>query len=381
MYTRNIALPSNHSFFLFGPRGTGKSTLIKDRYPDSIYIDLLDFATYNRLLANPHLLETFIPKNFDKYIIIDEVQRIPELLNEVHRLIESQYKYKFILTGSSARKLKSQGVNLLAGRAYTYHLYPLTAIELGADFDLAKALKVGLLPSNYDPNTDPERYLNSYITTYLKEEILQEGLTRNITAFAKFLEVASFSVGSPLNMTAIARDVGIERKVIENYFTILEDLMIGIRLPVFSKGAKRKLINHPKFYYFDTGIFQTARPKGPLDSSQEIGGLALESLIFQNLNAINQNLDLKYQLYYHRTIAGAEVDFVAYGESGLIAIEVKHSRTWSAKDVSHLLAFKSEYPEAKLYLIYTGDQTNYYSNITILPATTALTTLPHILSG
>ncbi len=189
MYTRLLKIKKSKSLFLFGPRGTGKSTWVRKTIPDAIYIDLLESQTYTRLLAHPEEIESFIPSEFNKYIVIDEVQRVPELLNEVHRLIENK-NYKFILLGSSARKLRKRVVNLLAGRALSYFLYPLTVKELGKDFDLVRSLKFGNLPMVYtDP--DPEKYLNSYIKTYLREEVMQEGLTRNLGAFTRFLESAS----------------------------------------------------------------------------------------------------------------------------------------------------------------------------------------------
>lgn len=380
MYPRNIELPTDHSFFLFGPRGTGKSTLVRSRYPNATYIDLLDFSTYRVLLANPNLLSQFIPPQTKEFIIIDEVQKIPALLDEVHRLIESQDHYKFILTGSSARKLRRQGVNLLAGRAYTSYLYPLTAIELGKDFSLKRSLEFGCLPQVYVLD-DPKAYLESYINTYLKEEVLQEGLTRNLSAFARFLEIVSLSVGSPVNTSEIARDVAIDRKVIENYFTILEDMMIGIRLPVFSRRAKRRVVVHPKFYFFDTGIYHTVRPKGPLDITSEINGFAVENLFLQNLIAVNSNLGLGYQLHFYRTVDDQEVDFVAYGEKGLLAFEIKLGTNFNSTWVKSLVDFGKDYPEAKLFLIYGGTQKLYYKNVTILPIEEALKGIERILRG
>src|SRR3989344_3314067 len=203
MYSRNIQLPTEKSFFLFGPRATGKTTLIKTRYPNTLYLDLLNSELYQSLLANPGRLQEIIPPDFNNYIVLDEVQRVPELLNEVHRAIESPSHHRFILTGSSARKLRRQGHNLLAGRA-TYYLHPLSAAELGADFDLKNALRYGTLPAIFQ-ESDKHGYLHSYVDTYLREEIMQEGLTRNLSAFSRFLEIASFSVGSPINTTAIAR--------------------------------------------------------------------------------------------------------------------------------------------------------------------------------
>lgn len=379
MYSRNILLPSDKSFFLFGPRATGKTTLVKSRYPDALYLDLLNSKLYQSLLANPSRLQDLIPPHFDKHIIIDEVQRVPDLLNEVHRAIESPAHHRFILTGSSARKLRRQGTNLLAGRALTFHLHPLSAVEMDKDFNFNDALRHGTLPAIFKESNRSD-YLHSYVDNYLQEEIMQEGLTRSLSAFSRFLEIASFSVGSPVNASAIARDAMIGRKTVENYFSILSDLMLGYLLPAFTRRAKRKIIFHPKFYFFDTGVFQALRPKGPIDSTSEIGGHALENLFFQNLMAINDSLSLNYNFYYHQTISGSEVDFVAYGQKGFSAFEIKHSSRFSASQLHPLAAFGEEYPEAKLYLIYTGTETLYIKNVTIFPITYALEHLPALLS-
>ena len=379
MYTRNIVLPTNKSFFLFGPRATGKTTLVKSRYPDAIYIDLLDGQIFQTLLAHPEKLASFIPPNHTNYIIIDEVQRVPELLNEVHRLIENK-KYNFILTGSSARKLRRQGQNLLAGRALTYQLHPLSAEELGGDFSLEFVNKYGSLPTVFTEE-DPQKYLYSYVKTYLQEEIMQEGLTRNLGAFARFLEVASFSVGSIINATSIAQEVMVERKVIENYFSILEDLMVGYKLPGFTRRAKRRIVSKPKFYFFDTGVYRTLRPSGPIDTDQEIGGIALENLFFQNLLAVNDSEDLKYNFYYYRTVNGSEVDFIAYGPNGFHAFEIKSSQNITAKHLRGLKTFSKVYPEAKLHIFYMGNQTRYEGNITTHPFEKDITNLSKILKS
>lgn len=378
MYSRLLVPPKNKSFFLFGPRGTGKTTWVKSVFPKAIYIDLLESETFNRLLANPQRLEEFIPPQFDNFIIIDEIQRVPLLLNEIHRLIEAK-RYKFILTGSSARKLRRQGHNLLAGRALTYYFHPLTAIELGKDFNLTQALNFGTLPS-IPYEEDPQKYLQSYITTYLEEEISQEGMTRNLSAFARFMETASFSQGSILNTSEVARESSVERKVVENYFSILEDLLIGCKLPAFNKRSKRRLTSKNKFYFFDTGIYQTIKPKGPLDNTDSDQGIALETLFFQNLRAVNDNLNLNYKLYYYRTATGLEVDFIAYGEKGLHAFEVKRSQKINSSSKKSLQQFHSDYPQAKCHLIYTGNKHLWQDNIEIIPITQALKNLSSILN-
>ena len=267
--------------------------------------------------------------------MVDEIQRAPELLNEIHRLIESR-KLRFALTGSSARKLRRKGVNLLAGRALTRYMHPLTALELGKDFDLKRALSYGCLPLACTSD-EPQDFLKSYVATYLREEVQQEGLARNIGAFSRFLEAASFSQGSVLNMTAVARECAVSVKVVEDYFSILEDLLIAVRLPVFSRRAKRRMVAHPKFYYFDAGVFQTIRPRGPLDAPEQIHGPALETLFLQQVRAVNDYKDLGYRLHYWRTSSGDEVDFVLYGDRGLRAFEVKMASSVRPDDLRSLL--------------------------------------------
>jgi predicted AAA+ superfamily ATPase len=347
MYKRILKInkDSNQSFFLFGPRGTGKTTWIKENFKGAVYLDLLDSRLNRILSATPEKLSQYIPADHKDWVILDEVQKIPTLLNEVHRLIEDK-KYKFILTGSSARSLRKKGVNLLAGRALTYYFHPLTKRELDKDFSLMYSLKYGQLPMAYTSD-DPSKFLDSYINTYLKEEILQEGLTRNIGDFSRFLEIASFSQGETLNISKVGEESQIERKTVENYFKILEDLLIGVRIPVFNKRAKRKLVAHNKFYYFDVGVFRSLRPSGPLDSESEIDGPALETLFLQEIKAINDYYDLGYKTYYWRSIAGLEVDFVLYGPKGLFAFEIKRKSNINKKDLKGLQAFKKDYPEAK----------------------------------
>lgn len=378
MYSRLIEPPKDKSFFLFGPRGTGKTTWVKSKFRDALYLDLLEAELFNDLLANPQRLENLIPKNFKDRVIIDEVQRIPELLNEIHRLIE-KYKYRFILTGSSARKLRRKGVNLLAGRALGYHLYPLTAIELGDDFELNHSLAYGQLPCVYTEE-NPKAYLESYVKTYLEEEVQQEGFTRNLSAFSRFLETASFSQGGVLNISSVARDCSVERKVVENYFTILEDLLIAYRIPIFSKRAKRRLVSHPKFYFFDVGLYRALRPVGPLDMPEEAGGHAVETLFLQELIAINAYLALGYNIFYWMTSNNIEVDFVLYGDKGIRAFELKRTGKVSSSMMRGLKAFLKDYPKAKTYFIYGGERRLHDGDTEIIPIKDALKELPKILS-
>lgn len=381
MITRMLEKPLKNpkSFFLLGPRGTGKTHWIKQKLPNAVYIDLLNLETYTYLQANPHRLVEFIPRDCDTWIVIDEVQKIPALLNEVHRLIENN-NHIFILTGSSARSLRKKGVNLLAGRALIYHMHPLVVQEIGKSFDLQHALQFGLLPAILS-EPDKNAYLKSYVGTYLREEVMQEGLTRNLSAFSRFLETASFSQGQILNVSHIARESGNQQKNVSNYFDLLEDLLIGFRLPIFTKRAKRQTISHPKFYFFDAGVYQTLRPKGIVDSITEIEGVALETLFLQSIRAINDYDSLDYQLFYWRTRDGVEVDFILYGSRGFFAFEIKRSNQVTRADAKGLLSFSKDYPEAKLFLIYCGERMLQFDNVTVLSMRDALFQLPSLLSS
>ena len=381
MFERLIKKPleSRKSFFLFGPRGTGKTTWLKRHLPRALFVNLLQSEFYNRLSANPGHLRDLIPPDHTDWVIIDEVQRIPALLNEVHDLIEAR-GLDFVLTGSSARTLRRRGVNLLAGRALTYRMHPLTVTEQQDAFRLRDSLQFGHLPARFS-ESDPGRYLKDYVQTYLREEVMQEGLTRNIGHFSHFLEVASFSQGAILNISSVAREAHIERSAAENYFSILEDLLIAVRLPVFSRRARRKLVSHEKFYFFDTGVFRAIRPVGPLDSEAEMDGPALETLVLQELRAVNDYHEYGYRIFFWRTRNNLEVDFVLYGPRGLLAIEIKRSTRIQPKDARALREFKKDYPPAKCYLFFGGSTPLYMDDIIALPMERALTNLGELLGN
>lgn len=381
MYARALQKPlaGRHSFFLFGPRGTGKTTWLKQRLPGALYLDLLDSGLYVDLLARPQRLGELIPPAHDGWVVLDEIQRIPMLLNEVHRLIEAR-RIPFAMTGSSARSLRRRGVNLLAGRAHTYRMHPLTAGELGADFDPAAALRYGHLPA-VRSESDPDAYLASYVETYLREEVLQEGLTRNLAAFSRFLEAASFSQAAPLNVAAVARDAGMERRTVANYFQVLEDLLLAWRLPAFTRRAARRLTGHPKFFLFDAGVYRRLRPRGPLDRPEEAEGAGWETLLHQEVRAVNDYRGLGYALSYWRTAAGAEVDLVAYGERGLLAFEVKRAGRLRRQDGAGLRLFARDYPPAQCFLLYGGDRREHHDGIEVWPLADAIRCLPSILSA
>jgi predicted AAA+ superfamily ATPase len=357
----------NQSFFLLGPRGTGKSTFIKNEFPEALYIDLLLPDVFRSYTAYPERLREVVhAQRGKKTILIDEVQKAPQLLEVVHSLIEEKTGLQFILTGSSARKLRKAGVNLLAGRVLMKHMHPFIAAELKELFNLEMALQSGMIPLVLN-STDPALTLHAYVDLFLKEEVQMEGLTRNIGNFSRFLEIASFSHGAILNVSNVARECRIERKVVEGYIGILEDLLLSYRIPVFTRRAKRAVASHPKFYFFDTGIYNILRPSGPLDYPEEKSGSALEGLVAQHLMAWMDYRHPGCRLYYWRTSAGSEIDFIAYGKNLFWAIEVKNAAVTHPKDFRALKTFGEDYPEARRFLLYRGKERLISDDISVEP--------------
>lgn len=354
------------SFFLFGPRGSGKSTWLKQSFPDALYIDLLSPDVFREFVARPERLHERVKGEGKKVVVIDEIQKVPDILPVVHQMIESKQGWQFILTGSSARKLKRSGVNLLGGRAVLRFMYPFMAAELGRQFDLGRGLRQGMLPVVLGASA-PEDILKTYAALYMKEEVQLEGLVRNIGSFARFLEAVSFSHGAVLNSSEVARECQVGRRAVEGYIEILEDLLLSFRVPVFSKRAKRLVSQHPKFYYFDAGVFRTLRPSGPLDRAEEIEGAALEGLVAQHLKVFCDLDERGFELFFWRTKAGQEVDFILYGAGGLVAIEVKRTSRLRAADLSGLKAFKADYPMARTILLYGGKERRQTKDILCVP--------------
>lgn len=363
------------SYFLFGPRGTGKTTWLKQNCKTALIIDLLEPALYRGYKARPERLREIVAGNSDKNIVIvDEIQKVPELLDVVHALVEEIPRLQFILTGSSARKIKQKGVNLLGGRAVIRSLHPFMASEMEGKFNLNKTLKTGLLPLVFS-SQDPADTLNSYILLYMKEEIQMEGLVRNIGMFARFLEAVSFSHGSILNISNVARECEVERKTAQGFIEVLYDLLMAYSLPVFTKRAKKAVVQHPKFYFFDTGVFRTLRPSGPLDLPAEIDGPALEGLVAQHLRAWIDYSRSSCKLSYWRTRAGSEVDFIVYGKDGFWAIEVKNSSKIRRNDLRSLKSFHKDYPECQPLYIYRGDEQLLIDEILCVPCEVFLSSL------
>lgn len=357
----------NTSYFLFGPRGTGKSTLAKWRHPHALLIDLRLYAERLRFSSNPDQLISIVRACADgSTIIIDEIQKVPSLLSVVHILIEEKRGWKFILTGSSARKLKHEGVDLLGGRALKKMLYPFMAIEIKDRFKLEDALTYGLLPLRFDSN-NPQEVLDAYISLYIEEEVKAEGLIRHIEPFNRFLQAMSFSHASILNVTNIARECQVKRTTVDSWITILMDMLLVYQISVFSNRAKRELSVHPKFYFFDPGVYRSLRPYSIKDMNSELEGLALEGLMAQQLSAWKDYTAQKHSLHFWRTRSGVEVDFILYGPLGFWAIEVKNSANIHSGDLSSLKAFLEDYPEATPILLYRGKNRMLIDKIHCIP--------------
>ena len=363
---RFIPLPEG-SFFLLGPRGTGKTWWTRRTFPDALRVDLLDPATLREMAARPERLRELVSGNLkSRDIVIDEVQKLPELLEVVHGLIEEKVGRRFVLTGSSARKLRRAGVNLLGGRASHLSIHPFMAAEVGDEFSLERALRHGMLPVVMG-SQDRESQIQAYCGVYLKEEVLAEGLVRNVGNFARFLEAVSFSHGAVLNLANVARECQVKRPTLEGYLSILEDLLLAWRLPVFTRRAKRELANHPKFYFFDTGLFIANRPRGPLDAVSEIDGAALEGLVAQHLKAWCDYSRKKTDLFYWQTRSKVEVDFVVYGDDHFYALEVKNTDRIRPDDLQGLKSFAKDYPESKQFLLYRGHERLLRDGILCIP--------------
>ena len=359
--------PPAASYFLFGPRGTGKSTWLRDRYPEALFIDLIDPENARFYAAAPERLRRTVAASPGRRpVVIDEVQRVPELLAVVHQLVELDKGLRFVLTGSSARKLRRRGVDLLAGRALLTTMHPFMAAELGSAFSLDRALALGLIPMVVDA-ADPRATLRTYAALYVREEVQEEGLVRNVGAFSRFLEAVSFSHAGVLNLSNLARECQVDRKAAAAYLEVLQDLLLAFTLPVFTRRAQRRMSMHPKLYLMDAGLFRSLRPIGPLDRPEELAGAALEGLVAQHLRAWIAYSNRDDSLSFWRTRAGSEVDFILYGESGLFAIEVKSGAVLQPRDFRGLRAFTQDYPVATPILLYRGPRRIREHGVLCLP--------------
>jgi predicted AAA+ superfamily ATPase len=365
MFERSQLLKDNEgeSLFLWGARQTGKSTLLKKLFPDAIWFDLLQSDVYQRLISNPVLLrETVLGNPNKKVVVIDEIQRIPELLNEVHWLIVNTGR-QFILSGSSARKILRTETNLLGGRALRYELLPLVSNEI-PNFDINVALNHGLLPRHYN-SANPKKMLSAYVGNYLRDEIVNEAKIRNIHVFSQFLEAAAFSNGEIVNYTNIASDCGVSSPTIKEYFQILQDTLIGRFVPVYQKRPKRKVSSSPKFYFFDIGVVNSLLNRGKIIQGTELYGNAFEQFIYQELYAHSHYSGSDYRISYWRTTSQIEIDFVL-GDNE-IALEVKSSNNITSRHLKGLNAFMEEYTVKKAIVVSNEPLPRLHNNILILP--------------
>lgn len=359
MFHRLRRVSHKHSFFLFGPRGTGKSTLLKKRFNQSqcLWLDLLDSLIEERFFRNPSELYAIVkalPQEI-LYVVIDEIQKVPKLLDEVHRLIEETDKV-FILTGSSARKLKHGGANLLAGRAFVYHLYALSCFEVKNQFDLDQALHWGTLPKIFNLEGDVEKseYLRSYSDTYLKEEIWNEQVIRKLHPFRRFLEVAAQCNGKIINFANIARDVGVDGKTIKEYFCILEDTMIGFFLEPYHHSFRKRLVEKPKFYFFDPGVVRSLsrRLSVPLVPRTAAYGEAFEHYILLEFIRLANYFQPDYRFSFIRTAGDVEVDLVVERPGKpLLCIEIKSSDIIHERDISAFSKITKDIPNCEAIVL------------------------------
>ncbi|MBP9707250.1 MAG: ATP-binding protein [Oligoflexales bacterium] len=364
MYKRILQLNeiTRKSIFLLGPRQVGKSTLIRQQLDDYISFNLLDTGVYRQLSADPgHMKREIIAQAEKKLVVIDEIQLLPELLNEVHLLIE-EHKKKFILTGSSARALKRKGVNLLGGRANMYHLHPFVSCELGEDFDLDRAINNGLLPPFY-LSENANKDLGDYIGLYLKEEIAAEGLTRNIPSFSRFLEVAALSNGTIININNIASDAEVKRTTVADWLQVLKDTLIAYELPAWTKTKNRKAIARSKFYFFDVGVVRFLTGQREIERQNPWYGIALETFIFHELKAY-VDYGRGQSLQYWRSTSGFEVDFLLDEK---FAIEIKAATNVNKNDFKGLNALQEESKPWKRILVYLGASRQDWDGIKVYP--------------
>ncbi len=356
---------SSESVFLWGARQTGKSTLLGSLFPDAIYYDLLKSEVYGRLLGQPSLMrEELMLRDQSRIVIIDEIQKLPALLDEVHWLM-THTEFRFILCGSSARKLKRCGANTLGGRALKNVMYPFVSAEV-PDFDLVHAVNSGMLPRHYLAS-DPWKRLQAYIAVYLKEEIAAEALVRNLQTFSRFLEVAALTDAQIINYQNIAADCGVGASTVKAYFEILYDTLLGYRLPAYTKTAKRRAIQTPKFYFFDVGIVNFLTKRRNMSPGSWDFGHAFEHLIVQELFAYSGYNADAVGLSYWRTASGYEVD-VILGDAEA-AVEIKAVAEIKSHHLRGLKAFKEEHPQTRLIAVSLDPVPRLMTGVEIYPAT------------
>ncbi len=335
----NIQAKNKESFFLWGPRQSGKSTLLKSLFNESLWIDLLKSDQFRMFMQAPNRLREIVQADPTiTHVVIDEIQKVPELLDEIHWLIENA-EVHFAICGSSARKLKREGANLLGGRAIRYEFYGLSASEISDAFELERMLNHGYLPRHYLAK-NPRRMINSYVSDYLKEEIAAEGIVRNLPSFADFLTSAALSDGEIVNFSTISRDCGVSSKTVKSYFEILEDTLLASFVPAYRKRLKRRTIQAPKFYFSDVGVVNFLSKRGHLESGSELFGKAFENWVYHELKTYNAYSESYADISYWRLASGIEVDFIIDDFS--IAIEVKSTQKIKSDHLKGLRQLKEE---------------------------------------
>jgi predicted AAA+ superfamily ATPase len=362
-----ITLPKGQSAFLWGPRKTGKTTFLKTAFPDSTVYDLLQTDLFLEFTKHPSLLREQLlavePERLKEPIIIDEVQKVPQLLDEIHGLIDNK-GLRFILCGSSARKLKRGKANLLGGRAWRYEMRPLVSVELD-ELDLLKALNRGMIPAHY-LQEEYRKSLRAYVRDYLKEEVFDEGLTRNIPAFSRFFDAVGYSHGELTNYANIARDCGVDAKTVKEYYQILVDTLLGTMIEPYSRRQDRQVISKAcKFYLFDVGVAGAIIQRRIPQEKGEQFGKAFEHFILMEILAHRSYRELDYDLNFWRTKSGLEVDFIL--GRGEVAIEVKGSSRIDSSDLRPLKAFIQEYRPAKAFVVCNERLPRVHEGIRILP--------------
>jgi len=363
----NIELPQQQSAFLWGPRKTGKSTYLKRKFPGSLIYDFLKTDLFLEFSKRPSLLREQLlakdPKFLNCPVILDEVQKVPQLLDEVHWLMENK-SLRFILCGSSARKLKRGKANLLGGRAWRYELFPFVTAELDQP-SLLKALNRGLIPVHYLQDTYLKS-LRAYTQDYLKEEVFDEGLTRNIPAFSRFFDAMGFSHGELTNFSNIARDCGVDSKTVKEYYQILQDTLLGDFVEPFKRRQNRQVISKTaKFYLFDVGVAGAITKRRVEQERGAAFGKAFEHFILMELRAYNSYCEVDYDINFWRTKSGLEVDFVLGG--GEVAVEVNGARRVENKELRPLSAFIELYSPRKAFVVCNEKEERIVGNIRIIP--------------
>ena len=355
MLRRSVPLPASplESFFLWGPRQTGKSTLLRALYPDAVWLDLLKTDEQIRYASRPALLREeleAVPQG--RLVVIDEVQKAPGLLDEVHWLIENRGRV-FALSGSSARKVRRSHANLLGGRAVRYEMFGLTSGEIGKEFDLVRALNHGSLPRHYLAET-PARLLRSYVNDYLKEEVLAEGLSRNLPAFTTFLAAAALSDGELVSFATIARECGVSAPAVKGWFEVLVDTLLGDFLPAFTRRPKRRVIGAPKFYFADVGVVNHLAKRGRMEPGSALFGKAFESWVRHELRAYSSYRERFFDLSYWRLASGIEVDFVV--DDMVAAFEAKATPRVKSDDLNGLRQIRIDHPKLKERFVVSLEQ-------------------------